>query len=302
MDGRNLYPWQVDVRWECSSKRFFYTCFPFFSVARNVIVFVCIFFSGRFSFYVKKKLLQPTRVLLSRVSLPRIANMSGREMAKSCTTQADKHSQKDPHPLADLPRHRRAAAPHPPAHVKVHLHVNARTGNNRDVLWNIITEPCCGWSVFDYTFSQVNACKQADVCVDIQSNTALVHTYGREANGLSITDYEKIPPRIWLNRKNWNRIPQASSFRDLDTYRRYLVNHELGHAVVGLGHAGTETCWGTPSGSQTQETTKNRTTRGMTAPIMLQQTRGIGPYCKKHSWWIDLNTVADPDATEPDTI
>jgi hypothetical protein len=68
--------------------------------------------------------------------------------------------------------------------------------------------------------------------------------------------------RVVLNAKRW--LLGAESYRaDLPDYRRYLVNHEFGHAL-GKHHVG---CPGP----------------GRLAPVMMQQTKGLGA-CRKNPW------------------
>jgi hypothetical protein len=65
-----------------------------------------------------------------------------------------------------------------------------------------------------------------------------------------------------INMYRWTR--GAAAYRgDLPGYRQYVVNHEVGH-TLGRGHVG---CPG----------------RGQLAPVMMQQTKGIGA-CRKSPW------------------
>ena len=68
--------------------------------------------------------------------------------------------------------------------------------------------------------------------------------------------------RVVLNAKRWQLGADAYG-SDLTNYRRYLVNHEFGHAL-GKRHVD---CPGP----------------GRLAPVMMQQTKGLGA-CRKNPW------------------
>ena len=68
--------------------------------------------------------------------------------------------------------------------------------------------------------------------------------------------------RAVLNAERWARGASAYG-RDLTGYRRYLVNHEVGHAL-GQPHL---SCPGS----------------GLPAPVMMQQTEGVGS-CRPNPW------------------
>lgn len=67
--------------------------------------------------------------------------------------------------------------------------------------------------------------------------------------------------QIHLNAKRWGEGAPPSELR-LEAYRQYMVTHEVGH-ILGYDHT---RCPG----------------RGVPAPVMLQQTLGIGP-CKPNT-------------------
>jgi hypothetical protein len=69
--------------------------------------------------------------------------------------------------------------------------------------------------------------------------------------------------RAVLNYKRWQRGAKAYG-GDLQGYRTYLVNHEVGHA---LGHSWHPRC----------------PYPGARAPVMMQQTMGVGE-CRPHPW------------------
>ncbi len=73
----------------------------------------------------------------------------------------------------------------------------------------------------------------------------------------------RVGPDVYINERRWNYGTATWSSRPLYDYRRYVLNHEVGH-WLGLGHA---SC----SGS------------GAPAPVMLQQSKTLDG-CKPTLW------------------
>ena len=76
--------------------------------------------------------------------------------------------------------------------------------------------------------------------------------------------------QVHLNAKRWGEGAPPSGLR-LEAYRQYMVTHEVGH-ILGYDHS---RCPG----------------RGVPAPVMLQQTLGIGP-CKPNTRVTKYDTKA----------
>ncbi|WP_192756637.1 DUF3152 domain-containing protein [Actinopolymorpha pittospori] len=72
----------------------------------------------------------------------------------------------------------------------------------------------------------------------------------------------RVGDHVVLNAKRWTYAVPAYAGAN-DAYRRYLINHEVGHAL-GNGHSRCET-------------------PGKPAPVMMQQTKGVGR-CQPNPW------------------
>ncbi len=91
--------------------------------------------------------------------------------------------------------------------------------------------------------------------------------------------------RVVMNVARWVRGSTAY-IGDLDSYRIYMINHEVGHAV---GHQHAHECL--PGGQ---------------APVMMQQTIGLksaatGQMCTANPWPYPPGVKGTPGAEQPDT-
>lgn len=110
-----------------------------------------------------------------------------------------------------------------------------------------------GWSKKGYFFMPVAA--HGDVLIRLSSPETIMKTCGL-SKGLSCAELGG--KYMYLNADRWFHGASKSKL-SLDNYRQYMVSHEIGH-ILGFDH---EEC----------------PCKGCPAPIMMQQTLGIGQ-CK----------------------
>ena len=113
-----------------------------------------------------------------------------------------------------------------------------------------------GWISRGVTFVPSSASK-ADMVIHLTPREKMT-SLGCDAH-LSCAEFNG--RQVHLNAKRWGEGAPPSGLR-LEAYRQYMVTHEVGH-ILGYDHS---RCPG----------------RGVPAPVMLQQTLGIGP-CKPNT-------------------
>ena len=112
-----------------------------------------------------------------------------------------------------------------------------------------------GWISRGYTFVRS---RNPDVIIHLSSPEYLKDNGCKDA-GLSCAEMNG--NNMYLNSARWTKGASKSKL-ELKDYRQYMVSHEMGH-ILGFDHV---QCPG----------------RGSLAPIMLQQTKGIGQ-CKPNT-------------------
>ena len=108
-----------------------------------------------------------------------------------------------------------------------------------------------GWESHGYEFVRVES--KPNVHIRLSSPKTMLHESGCRRDDLSCAELNG--HKMFLNAHRWTAGSRASG-QDLDGYRQYVVSHEMGH-ILGHDHV---KCPGS----------------GQPAPIMMQQTVGIG--------------------------
>lgn len=116
-----------------------------------------------------------------------------------------------------------------------------------------------------YNIIFTNSPKKADIILKKKCKNYMDKKFPT-LSGFSVTVMSSIGPnKIYINDFNWNNLPK--DFEDtLITYRQYVIQHELGHAIANKGHTTFDS---------------NIYTK---CPVMYQQTRGTKNKCIPNPW------------------
>ena len=138
--------------------------------------------------------------------------------------------------------------------MKVFLTTNPDTLTSTESFYTLakpIVEHPQGWKGVEVTDDR-NA---ADCVVTLATDSTIVRMFPQFAD-THLSVCEMGPRNVWINESRWLRLIPDKSQLSLPAYRIYVLQHELGHAL-GHGHA-------------------KHTEPGQPAPVMIQQTLGIG--------------------------
>lgn len=124
---------------------------------------------------------------------------------------------------------------------RISVTFDSRSVSPREQAWimSVLNDVERGWpAVFDTRFVHTAASSDA-IHISFMKNAQIASDPRTSfLRGLSYTDMgtSSTPAKIVLNRDNWDAVPAESYFTDLESYRKYVVNHEMGHAAFRLGH------------------------------------------------------------------
>jgi hypothetical protein len=122
-----------------------------------------------------------------------------------------------------------------------------------------------GWAGLGYRFRRVyDRSSHPDIVIVKLSRSQMLRRFAErpDLHGLSVTSRGANGSVIYIDDTNWRQVP-ANFYGSRQTYRQYLVQHEIGHCL-GFEHvpasAGHSRC-----------------------PVMYQQTRGTIT-CRANPW------------------
>lgn len=133
----------------------------------------------------------------------------------------------------------------------------AFTAAEKKFVLKVLNDPRA-WPVGRWTMASATSRPTWTVALEAQDHIDRVA--GPSIAGLSVTFMDRSVS--WLSYTNWTTVPgPLQGLYSLEAYRVYLILHECGHGL-GLDHP--DKSWALP--------------RSGPAPVMKQQTLGLGPY------------------------
>lgn len=132
---------------------------------------------------------------------------------------------------------------------RVDPHIDTSNSEFQFLVTTFLNDPH-GWNARGYTFTY--ASDRPDIVIRLSSPKTIVKECGLPSD---LSCAELHGKHVYLNAQRWKHGSKKSGL-DLDNYRQYMVLHEIGH-ILGFEH---EAC----------------PCAGCKAPIMMQQTLGIG--------------------------
>jgi hypothetical protein len=119
-----------------------------------------------------------------------------------------------------------------------------------------------------HCFRRCRKPNEPDVIMRLTPRHVIDELFGDDGElaNLSVTDFSGHPRKIYIDHKNWQTIPKGFTGCHT-TYKQYLLQHEMGHAI-GLFHHDHPLHGQTHPGK---------------CPVMYQQTKGT-PMCEANPW------------------